>query len=237
MSQRKAKLIELETEIIDAINQYAKQEGHTTFASAMRDLINRQLVTNGLLKPSDISLSKTNPYDIDPYGEQIYDMLIQCIDQLKTFVKRYDAINHHYKNESMYSFFEKLIHMYQYDDNFIEKATSMIKLQYLQHDGRLIKCSQLLRVFTDRMHARGYDYIDWGTIENVTSKQLMSDILKSAEMAVPSSEESNMITFDYNYFIKLMHDYQSNQISETDTISKISTYIENSMDELKGVLV
>ena len=237
MSEKKAKLIELDMETIELINQYAKQEGHPTFASAIRDMINHQLITSGLLKSSDVLFPKENTNNIDPYGEEIYGMLIQCIDQIKTFVKKYDEINHYDKNESMYSFFEKMIHMYQHDDNFIEKATSMFKLQYLQYGNKLINCSKLLSVFVDRMHARGYDYIDWDAIENVTSKQLMSDVLKSAEMAIPSSEESNMNTLEYNNLIKLMYDFQFRKISEIDAIYKLSAHFELSINKSKGALV
>lgn len=233
MSNKKTKIIEFDESMLDLIRKYQEKQGINTFAGAVRNMIESQLIDHQLMEPK----AKENDEELFSHQElsnfekEKWNDLIQFIDCYK------HAVNEHTKlvnNDNEYkTLFEYILNYYRNDN--LDELVAIFKVQYIKLGRHLYRMDMVMKeliLSIDDYRIQSDTLTHIRTLKDINTKK---DIIRAFEDATRRVRGYGSIEIEYNKCIKKIYKYKNENESLYDSLEHLCSILDR-ITYVKGVL-
>ena len=231
MSNKKTKIIEFDESMLELIRQYQNNQNISTFAGAVREMIETQLINHQLMKPK--TNNKIIEYQkLSKFENERWNDLNRFIDSYKIALDKISKLIN--DSNSHKTIFDYIINYY--NNNNIDELIEIFSSQYIQLGENLYRLDVVmshLMIALDKYIIQINVLMHINTINDIN---IIKDIIRAFDEALRRSKNDvSLFEIEYNKCIKKFYQFKYENKSLYDLLEYISNIISCSSYE-KGVL-
>ena len=231
MSNKKTKIIEFDESMLELIRQYQNNQNISTFAGAVREMIETQLINHQLMKPKSNHI-KIESNKLSKLENERWNDLNRFIDNYKIALDKISKLIN--DSNSHKTIFDYIISYY--NNNNIDELIDIFSTQYIQLGKNLYRSDVVmshLMIALDKYFIQSDILTHINTLNDIN---IIKDIIRAFDEALRrSTNDVSLFEIEYNKCIKKFYQFKYENKSLYDLLEYISNIISCSSYE-KGVL-
>lgn len=232
MSNKKTKIIELDESILKLIRKYQDKQGIKTFAGAVREMIESQLIDHQLMDTKDdddhtiFAQQGLSEYEQDRWNhlnhfmnnyQKGVDSYFQLEDESKEHKTFFDYIASHYNGDNL----SELVTIF--DNQYIKLGHRLYRIDVVMKNMLKILPRYCIQIDTLKRI---------GTLKDINMKK---ELIRVFDDVLEYSKAYGFASSEYDKCIKKIHQYKKEDASLYDLFEIISDALERTI-HVKGVL-